>query len=578
MQARHGEYLSFLAPHLPPFNKNAAHSLYTFITPRYLSYAARHDFSLKYWSLLLDEKWRELLQKSSQAKFVHSNGRSSIPSYFQFLVQTQPFFPAKDGHCYPTTAVCSASLSRLVCDEMPVSAFELSPHQEKFLGIRSELSAADCLALLNGMARKPEQLDKSRILTLYEYMLARRFLPEELSESLQPGDDFRLLAANNSFQPAGKLLHLEVPRFAEKSDSPYFVFLELPQEQAMAFCRLFGLRVVKTEDLELAHADYKGLIQPNEFPLDWQLKLPYIAVVAAVRKGRLHAAELGRLSRLSERIVFRPCADLQLTCQKDGELIYRRKVQAWQSGDEIYYLHDWQDARTLYDLQEVLAAAFDMEGCERELGLLLSIRAENIPDWLSAQGYPLPDDLAAPFTEPVEMKAVPPLSLPVVKTTPQAAASTKPATVRPQSPANRPVASSISAEDAGAIGRWGEEYVREKAIIEGYYRSLGVVPTRLEWMNENEESGLPFDFRAIHSTGETDYWEVKSTPSPSLAEYPISGKEFQHALLDEGHYFIIRILSAGTAQPDCKILEEPLQLIREGLIRLKGVRMVLLAE
>ena len=308
------------------------------------------------------------------------------------------------------------------------------------------------------------------------------------------------------------------------------------------------------------------------------MKLPYFAVVAAVRKGRPLSEESGRLGSLSERIVFRPCAELQLTCQKGGELIYRRKVQAWQSCDEIYYLHDWQDARTLYDLQEVLAAAFDMEGCERELGLLLSIRAENIPDWLSAQGYPLPDDLAAPFTEPVEMKAVPPLSQPVVKTTPQAAASTKPATVRPQSPANRPVASSISAEDAGTIGRWGEEYVREKALIEGYYRSMGIVPVRLEWVNEAGESGLPFDFRAVLSSGEKDYWEVKSTPSPNLAEYPVSGNEFQHALLNEGHYFIIRILSAGTAQPDCKILEEPLQLVREGLIRLKGVRMVLLTE
>ncbi len=571
-----GEYWEFLQNHLPVFKKNATHSLHTYLTPLYIRYAAGFDFSVAYWDILLHEKWPELMQKSSLARFVHSGGKAQIPSYFQFLVQTEPYFPAVDGKCYPTPEVYSSSLYNLVNGWAPVSYFELRPQQEDLLGICSKLSLENCLSVLSSMADDPGQLDKERLTSLYRYMLRQRFQPEEFEVSPLYDENFKLLAVNNTFQPLSQLLYLNVPRFAEKTDSSHFVFLDLPDEEAIGFCRLLGLQTVELGNLELASMPFTGEIKSGEFPMDWHSKLPYIASVSSTKKGKSYPEEFERLIAISDAISFKPCSSLQLTWQRDGNMVYRRDVQAWQYGNDIFYLHDWQDVRTLYDLQEVLATGFGIEGCERELGLLLSIAMEQIPSWLTEQGFTLPEMVELPRMETTGPQILtPPPVHSVLKTTPQIAAPALPTTIKPLVKTAWPAPPPINQAEAETIGRWGEEYVKVKEIIEGYYRNIGTAFTSVEWMNQQGESGSPFDFRVLLENSREDYWEVKSTPSPNKAEYPVSAKEFRHALQNEGHYFIIRILSAGTVNPDCKILEEPVQLIREGVIGVGGIRMIL---
>ncbi|MFQ5447637.1 MAG: protein NO VEIN domain-containing protein, partial [Saprospiraceae bacterium] len=563
---RFGEYWNFLQTHLPQFNRKAAHSLFTFLSPLYIRYAERYDFSVAYWKILLGEKWRELVQKSDRARFVYSGGKATIPSYFQFLVQTKPYFPATDGKCYPTVQVYSATLSDLVGDWAPVSNFELTPQQEELLGIRSKLSLEDCFSILLVIADHPEKLDKERLTGLYKYMLTQRFQAEDMEACPLFGDDFKLLAINNTFQPVGQLLFLHVPRFAEKSDSPHFVFLDLEEEAAIGFCKLFGLAVVGLKDLRLASKPFEGTIDSDVFPSDWQSKLPFIATISAAKKGQSYQHELERLTVLSKDIHFKPSASLKLTLEKDESLIYQKDVQAWREGNGIFYLHDWQDVRTLFDLQEVLATCFEIEGCERELGLLLSIKTELIPAWLLEQGYSIPDSIELPESAKSRPEAP---AKPVVKVPVGQAKTVQPAVTAPKKPSYSP----IRGKDALEIGRWGEEYIREKEIIGNYYREHGMAFTEIEWMNGPGESSSPFDFKVKLETGEVHFWEVKSTPSATKAEYLISGNEFQHALRNEDAYFIIRILAAGTDMPNCKILENPVQLIREGVIRINEMKM-----
>ena len=569
-KSRFGDYWNFLQNHLPAYKKNASHNLHSFLTPLYIKYAAGYDFAVAYWEILLHEKWRELLQKSSLARFVHSGGKSPVPSYFQFLVQTQPYFPAADGRCYPTPEVYTSSLYSLVNGWAPVSYFELRPQQESLLGIRSELSLEDCLSILSAMADNPEQLNKERLSGLYRYMLTQRFQPEDLKAYPLCDENFRLLAVNNTFQPAGQLQFLHLPRFAEKSDSPHFVFLDLADEEAAGFCKLFGLAVVALQDLKLASKPFEGTIENDVFPSDWHSKLPFIATISAAKKGQQYWQEFERLTALSQHISFIPSSVLKLTLVKNDALIYQKDVQAWQEGNDIFYLHDWHDVRTLYDLQEVLAACFDIEGCERELGLLLSIKTEEIPDWLLEQGYALPGSIEP--LSPSEIKLKSPLpETAVVKVPVKQAKSVQPTVTAPSKSYYPP----IREKDALEIGRWGEAYVRKKEIIEDFYRGLGTEFTEIEWMNEQQESNCAFDFKVSLESGEEHFWEVKSTPSATKAEYPVSGKEFQHALQNEERYFMIRILAAGTAAPDCKILENPVELIREGVIRVSEMKMAL---
>ena len=570
------EYWDFLQDYLPTFNRNAAHRLSSLLLPRYIQHADRFDFSMAYWKILLDEKWKELLQKSNKAKFVHQGGTVPIPSYFQFLVQTKPYFPASDNNSYPTLLVYSSALADLVANWSPVSAIDLSPEQEKHLGIKSALSLDDCFSILNDISKNTESLGKERISKLYQFMLSQRFQHEEIEACVQHGEALKLLAVNNTFQPAKQLLFLNVPRFAEKSDSPHFVFLDLPDEKAIEFCNLMGLVIIELQDMELAFVPYEDKIAEDVFPSDWQSKLPFIATISANKKGRDYQQELNRLEILSNEISFKPAKSLKLTLDKEGVRIYQKDVHAWQDETNIHYLNAWQDVRTLFDLQEVLASSFDLEGCERELGLLLSIKTEQIASWLQEQGYEPPSDiieLPQPIKNGKEESSIT-SGKSAVKVPVEIADIPPPIIIKPEYQYRKGSYTSIEKNVAGEIGRWGEELVKNKGIIEEYYQVQNTAIT-LEWMNEHEESGSPFDFKVTLDSGDVHFWEVKSTPSAIKTEYPISSNEFRFALQNEERYFIIRIFSARTQAPDCNIIENPVQLIREGIISVVDLKMVL---
>lgn len=571
LKPRYSEYLNFLGPHLPSFNPKAAHNIYTFLLPLYIQYADRPEFSKAYWKILLKEKWAELSQKSSRARFVQGNNKSPIPSYFQFLVQTKPFFPAEDGMCYPTTKIFSTSLAQLIGDWAPVSFFDLQPRQEKLFGIRSDLHLEDCLSILSDAADKPEQLDKERITALYKYLLTLRLQSEDIQANPLFSPDFKLLAVNNTFQPVSQLFFLHIPRFAEKSDASHFVFLDLPDEDAIEFCRLFGLHVIGLEDLERRFERSEELdnLKPN-----WKSKLPFIAKVSASKKGRPYPQEFERLKESLKDIPFCPSVILSITYQKESEMIYQKEVKAWYEEKSIHFLQDWQNPQVLYDLQYVLAECFDLEGCEPELQVLLSTKIEEIPDWLTGQGYDVGgDEIIEPPIETSEVsKAVvkPPLPTPIIKSPTSKAIMATPKEIKPK---EQSLSNNIEKDDAEKIGRWGEEYVKGKEIIENYYGEKGIAFGVIVWMNKESESGSPFDFKVMLENGEVHFWEVKATPSITKAEFPISGNEFRYAEQKQEHYFIIRILAAGTETPDCKILQNPIQLIKDGIIKINELKM-----
>ena len=85
----------------------------------------------------------------------------------------------------------------------------------------------------------------------------------------------------------------------------------------------------------------------------------------------------------------------------------------------------------------------------------------------------------------------------------------------------------LSDQDTAAIGRWGEELVAK------HFASAG---TPCEWVNEEAESGLPFDIRLQLET-QTVYVEVKSTVSTSRHVFPISGQELSCAQDNRGSYW-----------------------------------------
>ncbi len=571
------DYWRYLQPKLPQFNWKANHSISVLLIPRYIRYTTQHSFALQYWTIVLQDRWSEVQRKANLSIFSHSNGRSHIPSFFEYLVATHPYFPATDGHCYRTGEVFSHTLSEAIGKLRPISCFELSPHHEKLLGIRNSLSQEDCLKLLNEIAADQENVKRSQITAIYDYMLTNRLLDELASCCVL--EEVRLLAVNNTFQEIKNLLFFNLPRFAEKNDSPYIIFMDLKPEDSLHLSKNFGIKVVEQEDLEVA---FKSDIQTNStLQASLENRLSYFAVVIQSKKGKKFEDALTDLNTACHSFDLLSVNELEVFISIGDVEIYRKEVHVWLHEKTIYFLEPWNKRIHLYALCEILAHILDIKGLERELELLLTAPEKELKDWLRNGGYdiePLEDlkrqENHTSITSNGEDQG------PDIETragnemenvVPSKAKEPKMPTVLIQPK----VIPEISIEDAKKIGRWGEEYIAERDEIRQYYEKIGSRLVEIIWQNREQESFEPFDFKVSLSSGDVHYWEVKTTPSDLKKDFPISSSEFKFAMENTEHYFIIRIQSAGKDSPSLYIIENPIEAIKQGIIKVEDARLLL---
>jgi hypothetical protein len=94
------------------------------------------------------------------------------------------------------------------------------------------------------------------------------------------------------------------------------------------------------------------------------------------------------------------------------------------------------------------------------------------------------------------------------------------------------------------------------------------------WLNEDEESKCAYDFEVVFDNDVKHYWEVKTTPSATKAEFPISSNEMQFALDNSEVYFIIRVFNAEKEEnSQYRIWANPIELIKKGKIKISDVKM-----
>lgn len=98
------------------------------------------------------------------------------------------------------------------------------------------------------------------------------------------------------------------------------------------------------------------------------------------------------------------------------------------------------------------------------------------------------------------------------------------------------------------IGRWGEIFVNE--ILK---KELNLI--KLEWMNEKEESNLPFDFRLTTKSNEKEeisFIEVKTTTMMEQDFFSISYNELLFASKYSSQFKIYRLYNAGSNHGEVK--------------------------
>jgi hypothetical protein len=530
------DYHAFLEPHLPDFNRNARHDLVNFVIPRYINYCSRYEFALQYWEIILTDKWQDVRRKCNLCTFRHSHGKTIIPSYFEYIVRNRPYFPAKDGQCYPSIEVFSQDIAELLGGMRPVSALPVTKEQEDFWGIQNELDLATCLEILSDISMEEDTLDKQLITNLYQYMVESRFDQYEFETKRISIDGLKLLAANNTFQPISDLYYLAVPGFAQKVDSADFVFLNIPEEEALQLCTNFGIATLGVEDLSLA--DEKSNTD-NMLRSKWTNRIPLLSALICQRTGRDPSEEKQRLDELTEKTTFQAAEKISLKLERDGRLLYQKSVRAWEKQQVIFFIHLWNDYRTLFELNTILAEYFGLEEIERELSLLLTLPIQEGVSWLKEQGLEIELDVQR------EENSSNVVEVPVAN------AKEAISVVVTQEPRNGN--SAITTEAAEEIGKWGEEYISEKGEIAKYYEENQIPIKEVIWMNKEGESGKPYDFSVTLDHGDQEYWEIKSTPSSKKSEFPISENELLFAFQKREKYYLLRLLNAGKENPSIKI-------------------------
>ncbi|RLN95527.1 hypothetical protein BBJ28_00007485 [Nothophytophthora sp. Chile5] len=124
----------------------------------------------------------------------------------------------------------------------------------------------------------------------------------------------------------------------------------------------------------------------------------------------------------------------------------------------------------------------------------------------------------------------------------------------------------MTKEEREAIGRWGEEYVYQQ--LKQQYSSSDTKLT-VEWVNEQEESGLPYDLTLSSAGKVVEYVEVKSTRTMEKGVFEISMNELDQAAMHGSLYCIYRVFNAGNPAL-CRVirLKNPIALVRQRKIQL----------
>ncbi|KAL3661405.1 hypothetical protein V7S43_013608 [Phytophthora oleae] len=128
------------------------------------------------------------------------------------------------------------------------------------------------------------------------------------------------------------------------------------------------------------------------------------------------------------------------------------------------------------------------------------------------------------------------------------------------------LSNTMTKEEREAIGRWGEEYVFKQLKQQHTETESNVT---VQWVNEKEESGLPYDLTLSVAGKVVEYIEVKSTRTMEKGVFEISMNELDQAAIHGSTYSIYRVFNAGNSAL-CRVIrmKNPVSLVRQRKIQL----------
>ena len=572
-----------------PYRLQGQHYIQYFTSIDFRDHLQEVDFSKYFWSKML-QNWDIFKERCSHTTYFYYGGKNNIiPSFVEYFIQNHNAIPCTDGNCHPSLNVFAPSLKSVIGNYFPVADFPsaMTNEQVEFFGFKRTISIRDCLSLLNTIADQVVNSEVTKqISSIYDQLINQS---GDVSKATRATiEDWRksatLLTLSNSFQPIEDLFCFSVHGANAPINSERFVKLTITRfEELEAFCNLLSIPVITFDVLQFIP---EGVVTEDSLHKTLKLKSKFLALLHSNKSNENYNKVLSGVNNIFAETQFFQAEKLNLIYKSDsGEVIFDSKINSWNDkGKRFYYIGKWNSPLTLYDLSSTICSLLGFKYLEREIQLILQLSDEEIIGWLAEQGYNT-EIITADSDEYIQEEFIIPEDnkfdgvdieieetfIPKIKASEIDYQNVHPVNkefvnVAPPSPQEYV---RISNQKVMVdIGRWSEEFVF------GYLKKNTSIYTDIDWLNEDKESMLPYDFKVVED-GITKFIEVKGTPSASKEMIYMSPAEWK-VMFDNGiNYSIFRIYGAGTKDVKFERIDNVRLMVESGIVMPSPIQLII---
>ncbi len=574
---------------------------------RYSEFARDYKFSKVFWQQAIKTIQPDTISQYAYMPWGYYGSRSKVKNYFHWSIQHSQIFPSTTKDCLVAEKlyVNDKEITDIAGKYLPVFDYDepLPEEWRTLLPFKEKLDLSDYLTVLEKIAEQTEEdeilrkYNRKRIGLIYNKLAS--LLPDFSEDKKKTISDWarenKLLSVNGKFEIANELKWIKIDGFLNASEK--LKIIQLPENcetQGVTFEELISLFDVQIIDKFTPTFENKK----RDVDLHYKLQniLPYFVAIIERKQYADYIKEFERLFSVVSKAEFYNATSIKLSFTYQTETIEGASLNVFQEQNKLYFKGKWKSPITMFNLIPELSTLLDVSGLNDELRLLLELDESEITEWLTGLEY----DLSVVKSKPEYQKAKQKIEVTPLK---QIQLTTEIKSVVSESnieeeyeeefeeiepdffePVSTPTAFNTSIisvtkktfldnnqfveakyseilnqEVREDVGRWSEEFINE-FLTKNKNNFSEVV-----WMNKDEESGLPYDFKVIEN-GKEQFIDVKGTPSRSKDIVYLSPNEWIF-MFDKGKdYYIYRVYNAGQLSARIEIIENPSDLLMNGKI------------
>ena len=360
-----------------------------FATIEYYQYLENIDFSKAFWKYFIDN-WDSLAPKLFQTKISLNGGRKydKIAAHFKYHINTSATLPAENEEsCYKANDLYSKKLKNILINE-PIFFLDIDNEQANELGINYELGVEEILDLF----ARHETLKNLNAYELLCKYITELYQSDKTIKEIIRKKEVNLLSQTNDFVNAKDLYLFDIEDY---TTSIHHHFIKLPPsftaDEQRDFCTLFDIQKVSKNDLDTT---FDSPFANNDLKEILNNLIEFVSIlICQNRNTDLETVKKSLQTKVDALSIF-TVENLYTIFENKKEIIYKHKVDAYLTKNDLFVVSNWKNAKPIYALSKILAIYFDIETITREVNLFLTLllndEANLIQSWLIENGYETP--------------------------------------------------------------------------------------------------------------------------------------------------------------------------------------------